>query len=372
MPNTKQQTKHPMDSVVSTYIAKKIPKLYDFVTCKVVKVSKNEVILEIPGLTTGVVRGWEIYDESGQIDISKLKEGDEVQAVVIDVENEKGMIELSFRLVGHQRAWDNLRKLKETQEVVEVKAIEANKGGMIIEMGRILGFLPVSQLNPEHYPRVSEGNKNKILEKLKQYVGETFRVVVIDVDEKEQKLIVSEKAANLDKHNKYLSYYKVGEEIEVTVTGVVDFGLFVELPLKDEFKDKEDAPKKIEGLVHISEVSWQRVDDIKKMYKVGDKVKAKIMTIQDGRVTLSIKRLKEDPWKNVDKYYKVGQQVKGKVIQISTYGAFVELDHDIHGLVHVSKLGSEEEKASLEVGKEYDFKIINIEPSERRLGLAKI
>ncbi len=372
MPNTKQQTKHPMDSMVSTYIAKKIPKLYDFVNCKVVKVSKNEVIVDIEGYTTGIIRGWELYDESGQIDIAKLKEGEEVQAVVVDVENEKGMVELSFRLVGHQRAWDNLRKLKESKEIVEVKAIEANKGGMVIELGKVLGFLPVSQLNPEHYPRVSEGNKNKILEKLKQYVGEIFKVVVIDVDESEQKLIVSEKVANSDQHNKYLSYYKVGEELEVTVTGVVDFGLFVELQLKDEFKDKEDAPKKIEGLVHISEVSWQRVDDIKKKYKVGDKVKAKIMTINDGRVTLSIKRLNEDPWKSVDKYYKVGQIVKGKIIQISSYGAFVELDHDIHGLMHISKINNESEKENLEIGSEHEFKIINIEPSERRLGLVKV
>ncbi len=361
---------HPMDGLMSQSMTKPFPRVGEFVTGTVIQVGKHEVIIDIPGLTTGIVRGWEIVDASG--DMSDLKVGDEVQATVIDLENERGMMELSFRIAGHRKAWDNLNKIRTEGEIVEVKALEANKGGLIVELGRVLGFLPVSQLAPEHYPRVEGGNKTKILDKLKELVGVVFKVKIIDIDEADEKLIVSEKAVEEDKHVKALVGYSVGDEIEVKISGIVDFGLFVEIPAKDG--NDEHGINSVEGLIHISEISWQRVDDLREKFSIGDVVKAQIIEIKNAKVSLSLKRLLDDPWKKATEYYSVGQIVKGKVTKVSDFGAFVELQHDIHGLAHISELAisdSEDPKQSVQVGSEYEFKIVNMEPEEHRLGLSR-
>lgn len=360
-----------MDALISQSVSKPMPRVGEFVTGTIIQVGKHEVIIDIPGLTTGIVRGWEVVDASGEM--TGLKVGDEVQATVIDLENERGMMELSFRIAGHRKAWDNLNAIKSAGEVVEVKALEANKGGLIVELGRVLGFLPVSQLSPENYPRVEGGNKSKILDKLKELVGSTFKVKVIDIDEADEKLIVSEKAVEEDKNVRALVGYAVGDELEVKISGIVDFGLFVEIPAKDG-GDNAEGIKTVEGLIHISEISWQRVDDLRSRYSIGDTVKAQIIEIKNAKVSLSLKRLLDDPWKKATEYYSVGQIVRGTVTKVSDFGAFVELQHDIHGLAHISELAltdSEDPKKSVEIGKEYEFKIVNMEPEEHRLGLSR-
>ncbi|MCP4355224.1 MAG: S1 RNA-binding domain-containing protein [Proteobacteria bacterium] len=335
------------------------PKIGELIKAVVINAGRNEVLLDINGTTTGIVRGSELEDESGEYSV--LKVGDEVEATVLDVENERGLLELSFRYAGHQRAWDNLQKLLEDKELVSAKIIDANKGGLMSKVGGVMGFLPVSQLTPEHYPRVDGGDKTRILEILKSYIGTDFDVKIIDVNEREEKLIVSEKAAWEEKQKDLLSKYKVGTAVKGTVTGVVDFGAFVSFD------------SNMEGLVHISELAWQRIDNPRDVVKVGDVVEAQIIGVDRSKISLSIKALNKDPWVAVGEKYKIGDTVKGKVLKLSNFGAFVELDENIHGLAHLSELSAHNVKDPadiLVIGDTKEFKIVSLEPEKHRLGLS--
>jgi len=336
-----------------------LPKVGDIVQGAILSVSKNEVVMDIDGITTGVIRGRELFDESGVS--THIKTGDLAQATVLELENENGQMELSFRSAGHQQAWEELIRLRNSGEVVDVEIVDANRGGLLVRVGRVDGFLPVSQLSAEHYPRVEGGDKNRILELLQKFVGQLVRVKVIDVNEIDGKLIVSEKAAWAKEHAEIVAGYKVSDVIDGMVTGVVDFGAFV------EFGDH------LEGLIHISEMAWQRVENPRDIVKVGDKIQAVIIGIDGTKISLSIKRLKDDPWKTAVERYTVGQIVKGKVLKINPFGAFVELDEEIHGLAHISELSTKQIHSANEIVKEGDtreFKIISIEPESHRLGLS--
>ncbi|MFH1172983.1 MAG: S1 RNA-binding domain-containing protein, partial [bacterium] len=301
-----------------------LPQVGDIIKGKIIGLAKNEIQLDINGIASGVVRGRETYDESGEY--ANLKLGDEVEATVLEIENENGNIELSLRYAGHKKAWSRLNDLKEANEVVKVKVVDANKGGLMVKVGNMDGFLPVSQLNPEHYPRIQGGDKNKILEKLKSFAGQYLDAKVITADEKDEKLIVSEKAAWEESQKDVIGNFKVGDTVTGEVTAVTDFGVFV------KFNDN------LEGLVHISEIAWQRIDDPKDFIKVGQEVKAEIIGIEGSKIFLSMKKLLTDPWKDVAQKYKVGELVEGTVLKVNPFGLFVELDKDIHGLAHVSEL----------------------------------
>lgn len=336
-----------------------LPKIGDLIKGKIISVSKSEVRVDIGGYTTGVIRGRELFDESNEY--SHLKVGDEIEATLIDLENEKGEMELSLRYTGHQKAWEALEEMMKKQEIVEARIIDANKGGLMVRVGNISGFLPVSQLSPEYYPRVPGGDKGKILERLKQYVGKEFEVKIIDLNENENKLIVSEKKAWEEKKHDIIEKYKVGDVIEGTVTAVTGFGVFVEFG------------EHLEGLIHISELAWQRIDNPRDFVKEGEKIKAQIIATEGSKVFLSSKKLKEDPWKHIHKKYHVGQIVKGKVLKINPFGLFVELDPDIHGLAHISEISDSpihNLSAIVKEGQVLDFKILSIEPNEHRLGLS--
>ena len=337
-----------------------IPKVGELVKGTIIDVSRSEIRMDIEGLTTGIVRGREFYDESDAS--AELKVGDEVEATVMELENENGEMELSLRFAGHKKAWSGLNDLKIKGEIVKVTIIDANKGGLMIKVGKIPGFLPVSQLNPEHYPRVPGGDKSKILERLKSYIGQSFEAKIIDATESEEKLIVSEKAAWEEKQKDVIASYKVGDQVEGKVTAVTDFGVFV------EFGDDN-----LEGLIHISELAWQRIDNPTDFVKVGDKITAEIIKVEGSKIFLSTKKLKADPWKDVEKKYKVGDTVKAKVLKVNPFGLFVELDPDIHGLAHISELSYKPITDVSEIAKEGDelkFKILTIEPKNHRLGLS--
>lgn len=339
----------------------KIPKKGDIVKGKIVSISNKEVNIDIENLTTGVIRGRELFNESDEY--GKLKIGDEVEATVLEEENERGEMELSFRFAGQQKAWDALRELLEGGEIIQVAITDANKGGLMVRVQNLMGFLPVSQLSPEHYPRVQGGDRGKILEKLKKYVNQKFPVKVIDVNEKEEKIIVSEKIAWEETQKDVIDKYKVGDTVEGKVAAVTDFGVFI------KFGENED----LEGLIHISELAWQRIDNPSDIIEVGQTVKAQIINIQGSKIFLSIKKLLEDPWLNVEKKYKVGQIVKGKILKINHFGFFVELDKDIHGLAHLSEITEKADDKISEIAKPGDimeFKILTIEPKVHRLGLS--
>lgn len=336
-----------------------LPSVGDTVEGVVISAENNEVYIDLNGIASGVVRGPELVDESGMF--TNLQPGDAVSATVVEPENELGVMELSFREAGHQKAWQELDRKFRDQEVVEGVIMDANKGGLIVKFGNVSGFLPVSQLTVEHYPRVEGANKQKILERLQTYVGQKFQLCILDIDEAENKLIFSEKAAREDEQSELLSQYTVGTTVEGKVTGVVDFGAFVEFG------------EGLEGLVHISELAWQRIDDPKDIITVGDVVKAQIISIDRGKISLSIRRLQEDPWKHVSDKYKVGDVVEGTVLKINPFGAFVELDRDIHGLAHISELSWKKIQSPadvLKIGEKTKFKVVSIEPHHHRLGLS--
>ncbi|HYE59958.1 MAG TPA: S1 RNA-binding domain-containing protein [Candidatus Kapabacteria bacterium] len=339
----------------------KVPQVGELVKGKVISVESGAVRIDIEGLTTGVVRGPELFTES--LEYANIKIGDEVEATVIELENEQGEMELSFRTAGNQRVWDRMAKHMEDGLTVPGKVVQANKGGLMVQVDALQAFMPVSQLSPEHYPRVPGGDKNRILDHLRMLVGKPLQVKVIDVNQKEEKLIVSEKAVWEDEQKAVLESYKIGDTVTGEVSALTSFGAFVKFG------------EGLEGLVHISEIAWQRISHPKDVLKVGDTVKAQIIDLNKSKIYLSIKRLVEDPWKHVKDRYKIGQEVEGEVHKIEPFGLMVRLDTDIHGLAHVTEVSDAqitdvkqlEEKFT--IGNKYTFEIISIEPAEHRLGL---
>ena len=336
----------------------KIPQIGDVIKGKVITASKSEVKLDIDGVLMGIVRGPEMYNEVPEF--SDLKPGDEVEAAVIDEENEKGLLELSFRLVGQEKAWVNLRQALKDKTTVKVKIMDANKGGLLSRYCQIDGFLPVSQLAPDNYPRISGGDKSKILEKLKSFVGQEFEVTVMTLSEDDNKIIFSEKDVWNKKQKPALDKYKVGLTVDGKITAITNFGVFVSFG------------ENIEGLIHISELAWQRIDSPSEMYKVGDKITAEIISIDGAKVFLSAKKLMKDPWLEASAKYQIGQVVSGIILKVNPFGLFVKLDDEIHGLAHVSQLSvnTKDKITDLYQANEVrDFEVVSISPSEHRLGL---
>ena len=342
-----------------------VPKLGDLITGKIISTKGREIRVDVNGLTTGVVRGRELFAENSSY--NNLKAGDTVEATVIALENEAGEMELSFRYAGNKKSWEEIRALFESGDPVSVKVLDANKGGLIVSVEHVSGFLPVSQLAPENYPRVTGGDKQKIFDKLKEFVGRKLNVKVLDVNEADEKLIVSEKAIWESEQKNVINQIAVGDAIEGTVTALADFGAFI------KFSPAGESESNLEGLVHISEIAWQRIDHPKDILKVGEVVQAEVIGIEGSKIFLSIKKRMEDPWKGVENKYKVGDTVEGTILKVNPFGLFVELDRDIHGLAHISELSDkpiEDVQALAKSGDVMKFKIVSIEPKEHRLGLS--
>lgn len=331
------------------------PSVGEVVHGNVISVGRNEVRVDLGGLAVGLIRGPEM---DKHLD---LRIGDEVEASVIELDNEFGELELSLKGAGRRRSWEKIRELVKENGVIQVKVLDANKGGLVTRVENVPAFIPVSQLSPANYPRVAGGEKSKIQEKLKQLVGQTLDVKLLDVNEEEEKVVVSEKAVWETKQESVLAKYKVGDTVQGDVTAVTDFGAFVRFD------------QNLEGLVHISEIAWQRIDHPSDVLKVGDNVRAEIINIEGSKIFLSMKKLVDDPWKSVAKKYELNQWVKGRVLKINPFGLFVELDPDIHGLAHISELAAKPVKDVNEVarvGDEFEFRIISIDPENHRLGLS--
>jgi len=337
----------------------KPPVAGDTVEGKVLSYSKSEVRLDIDGVLTGIVRGRELYQEAEEY--ANLKPGDTVEATVIEEENENGEMELSFRYAGQEKAWTGIKEAFEKKDIMKIKIIEANKGGLLAHFCQIFGFLPVSQLAPENYPRVNGGDKSKILDKLKSFIGKELEVKVITLDEKEDKIIFSEKEAWNELQKDVISKYGVGKKVEGSITAVTDFGVFVSFG------------ENLEGLIHISELAWQRIDDPSDLFKVGDSIKAEIISVEGSKIFLSAKKLLRDPWEEVSEKYNVGTMVKGSILKVNPFGLFIRLDDEIHGLAHISQLNlapGQKINDLYKVGQNVELEIVSIESKEHRLGLA--
>ena len=372
-PVTKTEaTPSPMEELLSKHIVE-VPEVGDVVQGVVIYVTSSSALVDLGPLGTGIVLGKEMRDGLGPE--GKLQVGATVTATLLDYENEDGYIELSIREASYEKSWDDIERKLMNREVVITKVVEANKGGLMIEINGIAGFLPVSQLSSEHYPRVEDGDKNKILHLLKKLIGQEVRVRILDADRENQKLIASEKAAQSEKEQELVNLLRVGDIVRGEVSGVVDFGAFVKFTPSIKAGEKTPA-EKLEGLVHISELAWQLIDDPREIIKTGDTVEAKIIGIDDTRISLSMKTLKEDPWSAVLDKYKAEDIVLGKVDKINHFGAFVYLDKDIHGLAHVSEFqevypGKKIEQVFQE-GETYTWKILSIEPKSHRMGLIPV
>jgi len=353
-------TKQKFDELLKDYFAN-IPQVGDLVKGKVISIDKGEVRVDINGIIVGVVRGGELFSESREF--SDIKIGDEVESTIIEDENENGEMELSFRVAGHQLVWDRMRNNVKEGIIIDGKVLQANKGGLMIQADALTGFMPVSQLNPDNYPRVQGGDKNRILEHLKKFIGKNMRVKVLDANQDDEKLIFSEKEVWEDEQKNILDSYKIGDVVEGEVSALTPFGAFVKFG------------EGLEGLVHISEIVWQRIDHPKDILKAGDKVKAQIIDLNKSKIYLSLKRLIDDPWKKVKDTYKTGQVVDGEVHKVEPFGLMVKLDEQIHGLAHISDLSDKhvaDAKSLLskfKVGEICKFEIISMEPAEHRLGL---
>lgn len=335
-----------------------LPQMGEAIAGTVISASRREVFLDIQGIKIGVIRGRELYTESSEY--TSLKPGDQVEATVVELENENGLMELSFRFAGQRKAWEEILRLQRSGEAISVPVLDANKGGLIVRVGSLNGFLPVSQLAPEHYPRVTGGDKLKILEKLKSYVGQEMEVRVLDVNEADEKLIVSEKIIWEERQRGVIAQHHVGDVIEGEVTALADFGAFI------KFDD-------LEGLAHISELAWQRIDHPRDVVRIGEQVRAEIIGVEGSKIFLSLKKLVPDPWVKVGERYRVGDIVPAKILKINPFGFFVELDPEIHGLVHVSEISetpNDDLTKIANVGETLSFRVVSIEPSEHRLGLS--
>lgn len=355
---SKEQTQSSVFADLLEKDGVQVPQVGDIVKGTIVTASKSEVVLDIDGVLMGVVRGPELYVEVEEY--AHLKPGDQVEAAVIETENEEGHLEMSFRQVGQEKAWNNLREAFKEKNTIKIRIIDANKGGLLARYCQINGFLPVSQLAPENYPRISGGDKSKILEKLKTFIGQDFEVNVITLNEEENKIIFSEKDVWNKRQKPALDRYSVGMVVDGRITAITNFGVFL------NFDDG------MEGLIHISEIAWQRIDSPNELFKVGDHIKAEIVSIDGSKIFLSSKKLQKDPWQAASAKYSIGQTVTGVVVKVNPFGLFVKLDEEIHGLAHISQLNlAMKEKINdlFNAGETRDFEIVSISPSEHRLGL---
>lgn len=333
------------------------PQVDDLVEGPVISIDKGAVYIDLPPFGTGIIYGREF--QNARDIIKRINVGDTVAGKVVDIGGIEGYIEISLKEARQAIIWSEAEDAIREKRVFELPISEANKGGLIINWQGLSGFLPASQLKPEHYPRISDGDKDKILDELKKLIGERLLVTIIGVNPKEGKLIFSEKSPETKDKETIVSRYTLGDEVMGEVTGLVDFGVFVKL---------EEG---LEGLVHISEIDWGLVENPKTMFKIGEKVRVKVIEIKDDKISLSIKALKENPWHEAEKKYKKDDVVEGVIIKFNKHGALASIEEGVAGLVHVSEFGSEEKlREKLEMGKAYSFKITLFDPKEQKMALS--
>lgn len=342
-----------MDDLLASAEIKEL-KQGDVIEGVITEVKKNELWVDLGAYGIGVVSRREIA--GGQ----NLEKGATVTVSIVEAETDDGYAILSMRRAAKDKGWDELQRLLDAGDIIEIYPYDANRGGLLIEAEGIRGFLPVSQLAAGNYPRVSGADKDEILQKLNALTNKPMRVRVLDVNKKDNKLIVSEKEAVKDELKGRFEKLNVSDVVKGVVTGVIDFGAFVNV----------DG---IEGLIHISEISWERVEDPSKYLKVGDEVEAKIIAIDKDRLSLSLKQMQEDPWLGEVKAFKKGDTVEGKITRITPFGAFVQLSPAVEALVHVSEMSDDESidpEKLFQLNETKKFKIIDVDSEARKIALS--
>ncbi len=326
---------------------------------KIIGKARSAVFLDLGPMGTGIIYGREFQEIREEI--KSLKIGNSLFAKILSLENEDGYIELSLNQASDELTWEKLRQQKDKDEMLTVKISGVNKGGLLAEVFGIPAFLPVSQLLPENYPRVEKGDTLKIVGELQKFVGQEMEVKIFDLDPRQGKLILSEKAKEDEKIKEILKNYQVGDIVEGEITGLTNFGVFMKFG-----KEKDE----LEGLIHISELDWQLIENTADIVKIGEKVKAKIISIADNKISLSLKALKKDPWQEFEKKYDKGDIVEGKVSKFNPYGAFIQITSKIQGLCHISEFGTKAKmEETLKIGEKYKFQILSLNSGEHRMSL---
>lgn len=334
------------------------PQPGEIVEGKVLLRGKNKLYVDLGGVLTGVISGRELRDS--QQTHRRVRVGDVVAAMVLEEENEEGMVVLSLRRASQTQVWKRIRDLIDGDGTMAFTAQEANKGGLLANIDGIRAFLPVSQLAPVNYPRVNNADPGEILTRLKKFEGHTFTVKVITLDEEAGKIVVSEREAISEERARALESLKAGDVREGLVSGIVKFGLFV-------------AFDGLEGLVHISEIAWGHVKNPGEHVKMGDRVTVKVIGIDGEKLSLSMKQLTKDPWEEIAEKYPVGKRVAGTVTRLTDYGAFLKIEDDINGLVHLSEISHRKIKDPIEalsIGQKVEVQVIALDPDERRIGFS--
>jgi len=335
----------------------KYPKIGEVISGTIDKIEKKNILVNVNNQFSGLVVSKEL---GNTVDLDALEPGQAIDVMVLGDSVEKGLLILSLKRANQIKSLSNLGKYFESGDVITVKPTEANKWGLLVDIDGLKGFIPVSQLTPLHYPRVEGADPVKILEHLEGLIGTPFKVKVINVDEAGKKIIFSEKAAIENSRSKALETLKEGDIIEGVVSGILTYGLFVTF----------DG---LEGLVHVSEIDWGHVNNPNKFAKVGQKVKVKVIGLDSDKISLSIKRLQENPWDVLAREYKLGDIITAPISRISQFGAFMELAGGIQGLIHLSEISHgvvKDIRDHVKVGQEVTAKIINFDPKKKRIGLS--
>ena len=329
-----------------------LPKKGDVLTGEVISVSKGGILVDLGFLGTGIIYPSEFYDNSALH--KSLQKGDQISVILLELENDEGYRELSLKQAQMTTAWEDIKEKKEKGEVISIPILNINKGGLIVEVNGIQGFLPLSQLSPEHYPKVEGGDTAKIVQALQKFRGQNFDVKILDFSEAENKLIVSERAIMTDKIREKIAKYKVGDVVEGTVTEITDFGAFIKIT------------EGLEGLIHISEIDWKIINNPRDYLAVGQTISAKIINIENDRISLSLKALKTDPWENIEEKFKVGQTLTGELVKITNYGLLVKVSEDIMGLIPSSELNGRKDWQPT-AGEKITVAIVSIDPKEHKM-----
>ena len=335
----------------------KYPKEGEVISWTIIKIEKKNIVVNVNNQFTWLVVSKEL---GNTVDLDELKPGQPIEVMVLWDSIERGLLILSLKKANQIKSLTNLWKYFKSEEIITVKPVEANKWGLLVDIDGLKGFIPVSQLTPLHYPRVEGADPEKILEHLNSLIWEPFKVRVINVDDGGKKIIFSEKAAIQEERGKALKTLKEWDIVEWVISGILSYGLFVTFA-------------GLEGLVHVSEIDWGHVTDPSKFAKVGMKVKVKVIGLESEKISLSIKRLKENPWDVLAKKYKLNDVVEAPISRISQFGAFMDLDGGIQGLVHLSEISHgvvKDIRDHVKVGEEVTAKIINFEPTKKRIGLS--
>ncbi len=324
----------------------------------VIDTNPSRILLDLPGGLTGIITKKEATGFGVSTD--SVEKGSTVEALVINPENEQGLVAMSLRRASQENVWAELNLSLDEERIIKVKIVEANKGGLIATYKGIRAFLPVSQLTPLNYPRVDGAAAGEILQKLQEHVGKEFAVRAINVDREAGKLIVSEKAAHEESKRETLKNLNEGDVVQGIVSGVVKFGIFVTFG-------------GVEGLVHLSELDWGHVSNPAKIYSLGDKVEVMVMGIDGDKLALSIKRLTDDPWKKKVAEFEEGQEVSGKIVRWNSAGVFIEIKPEVMGCFSLDQFGVEKH-SDLEVkdGEEMKGIVEKVNFESHRIDLKKV